>query len=176
AAVDTCLRFDVEKLFGRELRLLLRGVNAIDGANADARGVLRSNARFRNCISHAEAPWARVEKPVSFLILPRRSRRVQPPSRRADAPELEPAKTPNRPDQWPWELSVPASSRRVKKYSLTGRSSSIDALSGSRAPKRSIGASPPTTARKYSSRMLAPPQSTRSDQGPRRSIVSTRPS
>jgi len=57
-------------------------VNAIDGANADARGVLRSNARFRDRISHAEAPWARVEKPVSFLILPRRSRRVQPPSRR----------------------------------------------------------------------------------------------
>src|SRR5262245_50578230 len=52
AAIDARLRVDVERVLLLELRLVLLGVDAIDGADLDTGRVLRIDARLRDDIRH----------------------------------------------------------------------------------------------------------------------------
>lgn len=54
AAVDALIGIDVKLLRGLELGLVFSRVNAIHGANVDARAVFCSDARLGNYVSHSE--------------------------------------------------------------------------------------------------------------------------
>jgi hypothetical protein len=52
AAINALVGVDVELLLGLEVRLVFPRVDAVHRAHVDARRILRSNARFRNDVSH----------------------------------------------------------------------------------------------------------------------------
>src|SRR6476646_5127526 len=52
AAVDALIWIDVEQLDRLEVRLALRRVDAVNGADINARGVLLTDARLGNHIGH----------------------------------------------------------------------------------------------------------------------------
>src|SRR5262245_49027171 len=53
-AVDAGLRIDVEQLLGREIRLVLGGVDAVHGTYTHTCGVLGSNAGFSDRVGHLQ--------------------------------------------------------------------------------------------------------------------------
>src|SRR5207249_5425188 len=58
AAVDARFGVDVELGLRLELRLILLGMDAVDRANLDARGVLRVDAGLCDHVGHgADPPW-----------------------------------------------------------------------------------------------------------------------
>ena len=60
AAVDAGVRIDVELIEGAELLFVLGGVDAVDGADLDAGGVLGSDAGFGDHVGHGvRAPGLR---------------------------------------------------------------------------------------------------------------------
>src|SRR3989304_2999804 len=65
AAVDAFVGVNVQHFGGREIRLVLARMNAIDGAHVNAGGVLRSDAGFADNVSQR-----RSSQPVSSSQLP----------------------------------------------------------------------------------------------------------
>src|SRR4029079_10495124 len=58
-AIDACLGVDVQQFFRCEIGLILRGMDAVDGADSDAGSVLGSDAGFSDRVGHSRSSLAR---------------------------------------------------------------------------------------------------------------------